>query len=42
VGNWTFSKEEDQTAKKYIKMFIIPTHKGNANQKHTKIPPHSC
>jgi hypothetical protein len=23
-------------------MLIIPGHKGNANQNHTKIPPHSC
>jgi hypothetical protein len=23
-------------------MFYIPGHKGNANQKHIKIPPHSC
>jgi hypothetical protein len=24
------------------KMLNIPGHKGNANQNHTKIPPHSC
>jgi hypothetical protein len=23
-------------------MLTIPSHKGNANQNHTKIPPHSC
>jgi hypothetical protein len=23
-------------------MLYIPVHKGNANQHHTKIPPHSC
>jgi hypothetical protein len=22
-------------------MFTIPSHKGNANQNHTKIPPHT-
>jgi hypothetical protein len=41
--NGTFSKEEIQMAKKtHEKMFTIPGHKGNANQNHTKIPPHSC
>jgi hypothetical protein len=38
----TFSKEEVQVAKTHEKMFTIPGHKGNANQNHTKIPPHSC
>jgi hypothetical protein len=37
-----FSKEEVLMAKKYEKMFTITGHKGNANQNHTKIPPHSC
>jgi hypothetical protein len=38
--NRTFSKEEIQMAKKtHEKMFIISSHKGNANQNHTKIPP---
>jgi hypothetical protein len=23
-------------------MFTIPGHKGNANQNHSKIPPHPC
>jgi DNA-binding transcriptional regulator GbsR (MarR family) len=32
----TFSKEEIQ------KMFTISSHKGNANQNRTKIPPHPC
>jgi hypothetical protein len=27
-------------AKKHEKMFTIPGYKGNANQNHTKIPPH--
>jgi hypothetical protein len=39
--NRTFSKEEIQMAKKHMKkMLTIPGHKGNANQNHTKIPPH--
>jgi hypothetical protein len=28
--------------KKSEKMLTIPGHKGNANQNHTKITPHSC
>jgi predicted transcriptional regulator len=41
--NRTFSKEEIQMAKKtHEKMLIISSHKGNANQNHTKIPPHPC
>jgi uridine kinase len=40
--NRTFSKEEIQMSKTHEKMFTIPGHKGNANQIHTKIPPHSC
>jgi hypothetical protein len=28
--------------KAHEKMLTIPGHKGNANQNHTKIPPHSC
>jgi hypothetical protein len=40
--NRTFSKEEIQMAKKtHEKMLTIPGHKGNVNQNHTKIPPHS-
>jgi uncharacterized protein (UPF0210 family) len=40
--NRIFSKEEVQIAKKtHEKMFIIPGHKGNANQNHIKIPSHS-
>jgi hypothetical protein len=40
----TFSKEEVQMAKKktHEEMLNIPCRKGNANQNHTKIPPHSC
>jgi hypothetical protein len=38
-----FSKEEIQMAKIHMKkMFTIPGYKGNANQNHIKIPPHSC
>jgi hypothetical protein len=37
-----FSKEEVQMAKKHEEMFIISDHKGNSNQNHVKIPPHSC
>jgi hypothetical protein len=37
----TFSKEEVQTAKKHTKN-AISGHKGNANENHTKIPPHPC
>jgi hypothetical protein len=41
--NRTFSKEETQIAKKtHDKMLTISGHKGNANQNHTKIPPHPC
>jgi hypothetical protein len=41
--NITFSKEQIQMAKKHMKkMLTISGHKGNANQNHTKIPPHPC
>jgi hypothetical protein len=41
--NRTFSKEEIQMAKKHMKkMLTISSHKGNANQNHTKILPHHC
>jgi hypothetical protein len=41
--NRTFSKEEIQIAKKtHEEMLNIPGLKGNANQNHAKIPPHSC
>jgi hypothetical protein len=40
--NRTFSKEEIQIAKKYMKNATISGCKGNANQNHTKIPPHLC
>jgi hypothetical protein len=41
--NRAFSKGEVQMAKKHMKkMFTILGHKGNANQNHIKILPHSC
>jgi hypothetical protein len=41
--NRTFSKEEIRMAKKtHEKILINSSHKGNANQNHTKIPPHPC
>jgi hypothetical protein len=41
--NRTFSKEEIQMATKtHEKMLTISVHKGNANQNHTRIPPHPC
>jgi hypothetical protein len=40
--NRTFSKEKVQMVKTHEKVFTIPGHKGNANQNHTKIPPHPC
>jgi hypothetical protein len=41
--NRTFSKEEIQMAQEtHEKMLSISSHKGNANQNHTKIPPHPC
>jgi hypothetical protein len=29
-------------AKNHENMLTIPGHNGNANQNHTKIPPHTC
>jgi hypothetical protein len=37
----TFSMKEVHIAKKHMKN-TIPGHKGNANQNHSKILPHSC
>jgi hypothetical protein len=44
VGNWTKQNFfKGQMAKKNMKkMLTISGYKGNANQNHTKIPPHSC
>jgi hypothetical protein len=41
--NRAFATEKVQMAKKTHKeMLNIPGHKGNANQNHVKMPPHSC
>jgi hypothetical protein len=41
--NRTFSKEEVQMSKKHMKKFSKSLAiKGNANQNHLKISPHSC
>jgi hypothetical protein len=40
--NRAFSREEVQLAKNHEEMFNIPGSKGNVNQNHVKIPPHSC
>jgi hypothetical protein len=38
-----FSKGRSPNCQKtHEKMLIIPSHKGNVNQNHTKIPPHPC
>jgi hypothetical protein len=37
-----FSREKVQMLKTHEDMFNIPGHKGNANQHHVKILPHSC
>jgi hypothetical protein len=35
-------KKKFKWQKAHEKMLTISSHKGNANQKHTKIPPHPC
>jgi cobalamin biosynthesis Co2+ chelatase CbiK len=43
--NRTFPRKKSKWPKKkknMKKMLTIHGHKGNANQNHTKIPPHSC
>jgi hypothetical protein len=41
--NRSFFKGRSPNGQKtHKKMLTIPGHKGNANQNHTKIPPHSC
>jgi uncharacterized protein with ParB-like and HNH nuclease domain len=43
IKKWETSKEEIEMGKKtHEKMLIIPGHKGNPNQNHTEILPHSC
>jgi hypothetical protein len=39
--NKEFSPEEYQMAEKYLKMFNILIHQGNANQNNPEIPPHT-
>jgi hypothetical protein len=41
--NRTFYKGRSLNGQKtHEEMLDIPDHKGNANQNHIKIPPHSC
>jgi uridine kinase len=40
--NRTFSEEIQMAKKTHEKMLTISSHKRNANQNHTKIPPHPC
>jgi hypothetical protein len=41
--NQAFAKEEDEWLKKaHEEMPNIPSHERNTNQKHVKIPLHSC
>jgi hypothetical protein len=46
MGNWTkqnFLKRRISNGQKtHEKMLTISGYKGNANQNHTKIPPHPC
>jgi hypothetical protein len=46
MGKWIeqnfFKGRSPNGQKTHIEMFNIPTHKGNTNQNHVKIPPHSC
>jgi hypothetical protein len=37
-----FQKKKFKGQKTHEKMLTISSHKGNANQNHTKIPPHPC
>jgi hypothetical protein len=37
-----FQRKSPNGRKTHEKMLTFPGHKGNANQIHTKIPPHSC
>jgi hypothetical protein len=37
-----FKRRYSNGKKTHEKMLTISSHKGNANQNHTKIPPHPC
>jgi hypothetical protein len=37
-----FKGRNTNSRKTHEKILTIPGHKGNANQNHTKIPPHPC
>jgi hypothetical protein len=37
-----FQRKKSKWQKTQEEMLNIPGHKGNANQNHVKIPPHSC
>jgi hypothetical protein len=41
--NGNFSKEKNTNGQKtYVEICNISGHRGNTNQKHIRIPPHSC
>jgi tRNA splicing endonuclease len=43
LNSSVFQRKKSKWPKKHMKnMLTIPGHTGNANQNHTKIPPHSC
>jgi hypothetical protein len=46
VDNWNkqifFVRKKSKWSKTQEKSLTIPGHKGNANKKHIKIPPHHC
>jgi hypothetical protein len=43
IKKWAMNQTElFQRKKTHVKMCTTSGHKGNANQSHTKIPPHSC
>jgi hypothetical protein len=40
--NRTFKRRNSNGQKPHENMLTLSSHKGNANQNHTKIPPHPC
>jgi hypothetical protein len=42
LNSYFFKEINPNGQKTHDKMFTIPGHKGNANQNHTEILPHSC